>query len=503
LKKENRYKNFILLFLGGYLLLALSNHITLSNTELGYLLTEGEWFWRDGRVMATNQHSYTALEVTVQNNHWLGAAIFYKIHSWIGFSGLHFILAMGYVVSFIAIYRVFQKEHHILWTVLLGMLAAPLFALHQVIGSVLFTHLFAVVFWLILYYYQQQKITYKWLFLLPLLQLIWVNSHEYFWIGWLLSLMAVIQAIFSNRAGLKWLLPILILNVMASFAHPFGLGGVEQALSKIIAPPLIMPIWQRSTWAAYSLVHSYSLLYIMLLSLVSMVNLLLLIKQKQAYKFWFYGTSISFIALGWWANQLAPLLVLPFLYSSFSIVEYYYLEDKPYQNLLSYQPPVWILYVLLPAFCTAGFYQPISNFGYGVQERETAIIDFIKEVGVEGNIFNNTTISGTLAYGVPDKLPTYISSQPQAHTTSFYTTEYFPKTLRPKGWKHIHDKYLFNAVIFRLEGAPIEQLEFMGNLLGNGQWTMIYYVKDYDVVLVKNNEVNQRLIKRYGINPST
>jgi uncharacterized protein YacL len=189
LKKENRYKNFILLFLGGYLLLALSNHITLSNTELGYLLTEGEWFWRDGRIMATNQHSYTALEVAVQNNHWLGAAIFYKIHSWIGFSGLHFILAIGYVVSFIAIYRVFQKE-------------------------------------------------------------------QYFWIGWLLSLMAVIQAIFSNRAGLKWLLSILILNVMASFAHPFGLGGVEEALSKIIAPPLIMPIWQRSTWAAYSLVHS-------------------------------------------------------------------------------------------------------------------------------------------------------------------------------------------------------------------------------------------------------
>ena len=184
----------------------------------------------------------------------------------------------------------------------------------------------------------------------------------------------------------------------------------------------------------------------------------------------------------------------------------YYLQKAPEEDLkhflVQYNPPVLTLYLLLPMFLVAGFVQPVNNMGYGLRADETESIDFINQVGIQGPFFHNSAISGLMAYGLPQNQPLYISSQALAHPTTFLTEQYFPQILDPLAWKTIHDEYLFNAVIFRLKNEATSQLEFMGNLLGNGKWAMVYYKKDYEVILLKRNEKNQALIRQYEIRPN-
>lgn len=503
MKKGNKYSYLVLVLLGTYLFLALSNHIALSVGELGYLLKEGKWFWESGQIAFTNLHSYTAVDFAISNNHWGAAAVFYGIQQLIGFGGLHFLIAACYTAVFLALYQELYQKTSLFWSIAIGILAVPLFAMHNLVDAIFFTYIFTSVYWILLHKVLQQKIKVNWLLVLPLLQVVWVNSHEYFWIGWCLLFIASMCALLIKSKSTTLLIGTTMVSLLLSLVHPKGWQGVYTALQNSWESPVFMPIWEQPTWDAYLLTYSYSLLYVIAVVLVSSLFLILIIKKNMPQKIWLYTTGGSFLLLTLWTNQLAPLLVIPFLLSAFRVVTYFYAEEAEEQlALLKYKPPVLSLYILVPTFVAAGFYQPITNFGYGIQQEEVELVEFVNAAKIEGPVFNNTAISGLLAYGLEMPAPTYISSQPQAHPNEFYNQYYFPTILNPLGWKKVHDLYEFNTIIFRLKGASTEQLEFMGNLLGNGKWAMVYYVPDYEVVLVKKNEKNQSIIDRFRIKPN-
>lgn len=503
MKKESKKNYWVLVLLGMYLCLALSNHIALSVGELGYLLKEGKWFWESGEITYTNLHSYTAIDFGIPNNHWAAAAIFYGIQQLVGFGGLHLLVALSYTVVFIVLYRQLYQTVSLFWSIIIGLLAVPLFAMHNLVDAIFFTYMFASIYWIILSQFLKQDISVKWLLVLPLVQMFWVNSHMYFWIGWLLLLMASISALLGKSRSIKPLLGTLVGSFLTTLIHPKGWNGVYSALQNSWSSPIFMPIWEQPTLSAYGLTHSYTLLYVIVVTVVSIGSMLVTFKQKTPQKIWLYITSGSVVLLVLWTNQLAPLLVIPFMMSAFRAVAYFQEEETAQTaSLLKYRPPILSLYVLVPVFVAAGFYQPVTNFGYGIQEEEVAIGTFLNDAGIKGPIFNNTAISGLLTHELDMPAPLYISSQPQAHPNEFYNQYYFPTILNPLGWKKVHDLYQFNAIVFRLKGASTEQLQFMGNLLGNGKWAMVYYVPDYEVVLVKNNEQNQSIIDRFGIKPN-
>ena len=293
---------------------------------------------------------------------------------------------------------------------------------------------------------------------------------------------------------------------MASFMHPQFANGVYKALQTAFSSHPILPIWERTVLDAYLLTHSYILMYISVCLILSILGILLcLLKNDIIIKAKFFSLSTAFLLLFFcfWSNQLTPLLAIAMLIIAFPIGSHYISKvASEKQFILSYSPPVLALYSLTPIFIAAHFWSPINNFGYGLRENETNLVDFINRTKVAGPYFHNSSISGLLAYGLEDENNLFIATQPLAHPVDFYTTQYFPNILDPYAWKAIHDKYLFNSIIFRLEGESIKNLEFMGNLLGNGRWAMIYFKKDYEVILVRRNEKNQALINQFEIIPN-
>jgi hypothetical protein len=508
LKKQQSYRSWILLGLGLYLFLALSNHVSVAEGQLGYFIREGAIFWQQGDILYSNSLSYTSPGHPMYNNHWLASAFFYAIQQIIGFGGLQFLIAALYVLTFTFLFRMLVQPTKPFLALLIGLLAAPLFAMHNIIAPALFTHLFSVVFFVLLYQYINDKKTIKWLYVLPLLQLLWVNCHTYFFISWGLLLAAFLHALFHQKAKATPLLMITSLCLVASFVHPQFAQGTFGALSMAFSSSDILPIWERTTLDTYLLTHSYTLLYVLILSLITLLGSLGLgLKIKTSTpKFFILSTTILFLFFSLWSNQLVLLSGIAWLIITVPILSHYQ-EKQPEEDqksfFLQYNLPVLALYLLFPIFCVAGFAQPVNNFGYGLRVDETESIDFINQVGVQGPFFHNSAISGLMAYGLPQNQPLYLSSQALAHPTTFLTEKYFPRILDPVGWKAIHDEYLFNAIIFRLKNEATSQLEFMGNLLSNGKWAMVYYKKDYEVILLKRNKKNQALIRQYEIIPST
>lgn len=482
--------------------MALSNHIALSVGQLGYLMREGAMWWQDGTIAFANVHSYTTPDFEVQNHHWLAGVIFYGLQQWIGYGGLHVLAVLSYVALFLGLYRYTIKGAiPIVWQLIIGLLAVPLFTMHNLVDAIFFTYILVGIYWLLLSKSLDGKYSPKWLLLLPVLQMIWVNTHQYFWIGWALIVLALIQATFTNRGLVKWLLPVLLATVASAVLHPQGLQGLTTALQTAFVSPAIMPIQEQPTWAAYLLTQSYSLLYVLVVSgilLLGIINWVGIASKQQIASFWQISTSVLLTLLALWSNQLAPLLLIPFFLIAFANVQQYYTAEDNYQQLLRYCPPSLVLYLLVPVFVAAGYYNPIANLGYGLRGEEQKITNFINKAGIQGPIFHNTAISGLLVSELEQPQPLYISSQPQAHPTNFYQQDYFPTILSPMGWKTIHDQYQFNAIVIRLQGMSIPQLQFMGNLLGNGRWSMVYLEPDYEVILIKKTPKNQIIIDRFN-----
>ncbi|WP_052594787.1 hypothetical protein [Aureispira sp. CCB-QB1] len=509
MEKQQSYRSWILLGLGLYLLIALSNHISVAEGQLGYFLREGAIFWQQGDVLLSNSLSYTTPEHPIQNNHWLAAVIFYSIHQTIGFAGLHLLVALLYAILFVFLFQTLSVTTvYYLVSLLIGGLAIPLFATHNIVDPVLFSHLFSMLYFTIVYQYLSGQKNSSWLYSLPFLQIIWVNSHTYFFIGSIVLFLGFIQTFIYQKEKSSPLLIVTLLSLLTSLVHPQFINGMIGAFRVAFSSSEILPIWERTTLDAYWLSHSYILLYALILgTLVLLGGILLGSKIKTIPLPFFSLSSVAlFLFFAFWNNQLILLAGIAWLIVSFPIANYYQqkqVEKNIKDFFLQYNPPVLSLYLLIPTFLVAGFYQPIHNFGYGLRENETEAVDFINQVGVQGPFFHNTAISGLMAYGLKETQPLYVSSQALAHPTSFLTQQYFPQILDPVSWKSIHDKYQFNAILFRLHNESIPQLEFMGNLLGNGQWAMIYYKKDYEVILVKRNEKNQALIRQYEIIPNT
>ena len=260
MKKQQSYQSWILVGLGLYLFLALSNHVSVAEGQLGYFIREGAIFWQKGEILFSNGLSYTSPNQPMYNNHWLASAFFYLIQQVIGFGGLHFLVIMLYILAFFLLFRLFTQAQKPIFVVLIGLLAVPLFAMHNIIAPVLFTHLFSLVFFLLLYQYLNDKKTIKWLYCLPVLQVFWVNSHTYFFISLGLLILAFLQALFHQKEKATPLLIITILCLVASFVHPQFAKGTFGALSIALSSHDILPLWERNTLDTFLLTQSYTLL---------------------------------------------------------------------------------------------------------------------------------------------------------------------------------------------------------------------------------------------------
>jgi hypothetical protein len=128
-------------------------------------------------------------------------------------------------------------------------------------------------------------------------------------------------------------------------------------------------------------------------------------------------------------------------------------------------------------------------------------VTFMKEANVKGRIFNNYVVGNYLIYGLYPQEQVYVDARPEAYPAAFFD-DYWRMLSDEAFFNEQVEKYNINAVVMNvfLED-PTKIRPFLTRLLQSPDWVPVY--GDGRVtILVRNNEANADVIKKYKISVS-
>jgi len=227
MNKKKTFQIFILILLIAWYGFFLFHKIDLTTADLGRHIKNGELVLNgDFGILKSNFYSYTEPDFPVINHHWGGGVIFYLIWTVAGFTGLSFFYLILSLFIFYLFFRIAEKESNFNIAFIISLLLIPLIAQRTEIRPEIFSYLFMALFFWILWHWQKKRISDKWLFILPVLGIFWVNTHIYFIFGPALIGLFLVDGLIRKKKILNKLGLILILTSLASLINPFFIKAI-------------------------------------------------------------------------------------------------------------------------------------------------------------------------------------------------------------------------------------------------------------------------------------
>lgn len=484
---------FTLLFVGFF------HKISAITQDLGRHFLLGEIILKTHSVPLTNLFSYTYPDFPFINLHWLSEVVFYLIFIISGFNGLLIVSTLIVLISF---YLVFSKS--IKTTPLLPLTIGSILYLRVLfertdIRPEIFSFLFLSLFISILYSYRK-KYT-RLIFVLPLIELLWVNMHIYFIVGIaILGLFLIDSILMRLKRGelMKFskilsttsapLLSVLILSILATLINPSGINGALYPFHvfdnygyQIEENQNIFFLWQYS--------QKQTIIYFVLSSTLLFLSLIFSIKKARLID-WFL--SIFFTILAITAIRNFPLFVfatfIPFIRNLSILTNKISLFNKRI--------------ILIPLFLIL-FWQitqvlSLNEAGFGVETGAKNGADFFLKNNLKGPIFNNFDVGGYLDYRLYPKEKIFVDNRPGEYPSSFFQETYIPMQLSQNIFEKVDQKYKFNTIFFSHTDQTPWGTSFVKQIVDNKNWKIIY-LDDYVIILAKNNLENKNLTKKFSM----
>lgn len=275
----------ILIRLSCGLLLALFivNRVAIINADpdlWGYLAF-GKLFWNSSRFPYQDVFSYLPTLHLWVYHEWLTGVFFYPIYKFLGFSGLQFLKYSFALATMALVYITARKRGG-------RRLASALFIIlimrgfiyygYSPVRAQIFTYFF---FALTLYLLETSRLTGSWrrLWLLVPIQILWCNLHGGFLAGLgLMALYALGEAI-SRRPYLPYL-GVLVLSGLATLINPYGLHYWHYLIQAVTMPR--PQIWE---WGSiYHLYRTGNISIDEIINLLVMVILTLILAWRNHWR---------------------------------------------------------------------------------------------------------------------------------------------------------------------------------------------------------------------------
>jgi tetratricopeptide (TPR) repeat protein len=188
------------------LALALSFSINkVEERDFGWLLKTGQYICESAAVPRADVYSYTAAGNKYIDSHWLYQVLLYASYRLLGIAGPTLLTAALALVTFVLVYRAgFDREKYAVTATLTA--AAIIMASERFLTRPhVVTLFFLAAYFLILERHRERGT--RLIFLLPVLQLLWVNMHGLFVLGLILPAVylafALLERILKLPRGLN------------------------------------------------------------------------------------------------------------------------------------------------------------------------------------------------------------------------------------------------------------------------------------------------------------
>ncbi|MDO8639369.1 MAG: hypothetical protein Q7R53_00450 [bacterium] len=501
-----------LIFSISLLLLAEFFHKISSITQdLGRHLLNGQIILQTHSLPKTNFFSFTYPDFPFINSHWLSEVVFYLVFKLSGFDGLLIFTTLIALAAFSFIFFYALKRFGLIPTAITSILYLNILSERTDLRPEILSFLFLSLFMIILYKYQE-KFT-KWIFVLPLIEFFWANTHIYFFIGISIVGLFLIDNLIANRKKLKnkdtFVLALVFFgSIAASFINPNGIEGA------------LYPLKVFENYG-YSIEENQNIFFLESLGFNKPAVLFL----KVSFVFLFTSLIFSF-------KKTRPLDWMLFFF--FSILSVAVVRNLPvfvfgtfivfnqnfsmfYKNLITFLHKrnknidllseksiassllIICLIVIIILFMKVSFSR--HSFGFGVETGAKNGADFFISQNLKGPIFNNFDIGSYLDFRLYPKEKVFIDGRPEAYPASFFKDVYIPMQENEAIFEKVSEKYKLNSIFFAYtDQTPWANL-FIKQIINNKKWKLVY-LDDYAVILIKNTSSDNKVLDKFSVDPN-
>ncbi len=474
--------------------------ISAITQDLGRHIFLGDIIRLNGSIPKTNLFSYTYPDFPFINHHYLPEIIFSLLYHQFSFQGLMILTFFLIFTSFGLLYFSALKKYSLIATSIVSLLLLRVLFERTDIRPELFSYLFLSLFLVILFKFRE-KYT-RLIFLLPFIELLWVNSHIYFFIGlgvigifWLDELMRKRTIHDKNVLTLTLILGI---SSVITLINPNGIHGAiypftvfhnyGYSIEENQTPFLLSQLgFQKTSW-----------LYLQISLGLLFTSLLLAVKKTRIID-WLLCISFSVIAL--LAVRNFPLfslaVFLPFIRTLTIIISEIQTrvdEAYPKRTLL-----LFLMTAVLLCFVYILQIREVSSLRQLSPSPETGAsmgIDFFQREKLKGPIFNNFDIGSYLIFRLYPQEKVFIDGRPEAYPAHFFKEVYIPMQQDPSVFQRIERKYGFNTILFSHNDMTPWAQQFIKDIIENENWKTVY-LDPYMIILVKNTPKNAHVIAEY------
>ncbi len=473
-------------------LVLLSLHF-INDSDLGFHLAGGRWILENHRFPSQDTYTYTVAGRPYLDIHWLYQVALYLFYRLGGYTLLSLVHSGLILAAFILAWKRVRLTGAPVWMGVL-LLAAAIGASEirfRARPEVASWFLMGLTLWVLdQRLYRKRNL----LFLLPPLQLVWVNTEGLFVLGWGLMAFYWLSGYWHSGKPDPKLLRYSLGAVACGLVNPNFFRGLLYPFSHLamlstanvfkytvqeLEPPWALPVATDFAFFSYLLIYK-------LFSLFLLVLLLATFRRRKLHEWLlalaFFGLSVS-------ALRNVPLFLmacLPVAASAWNDLGWDRL--RKFQSAFLARPFfAWVMAALLSGaslqVTTNAHYvsgRRTDRFGVGLALRELPVraCRFLAENHLDGRIVNQLDSGGWLDWqGPPGR--TFVDGRLEVMGRDFYT-EYM-ESMSPGGLARLAAKYRADILFFKPTHAP----QWILDLTHMPDWRLVYLDETAAVYLRK------------------
>ena len=507
----------MLLILIAWYIFFLAKKMDLVTADLGRHIANGGIILHNGfsgaghSVLYSNLYSYTDPNYSFLNHHSASGVIFFLINQIAGFNGVSIYFIVVSIATFLIFFHIARRTAGFSLSFALALLFIPLIADRVEIRPEAFSYFFIAMFFYMLRQWYEQKINPRWLYLLPVLTLLWVNIHIYFFFGFFLVAVFFLNEVIAFTKGtsptavrtrIKQLFIVIVLMVLAALCNPAGIKGLLYPLA-IFKNYGYLIVENQSIWflERMGFMTSTFPLFKISLGIVAASFVACIAKRRAACSFINAAiactlTAISLLAIRNFA--LFGLFALPITAEHIAAILPAHIKHDMETFYSGFVFLLSLFAIGVFALAYPRIAQQYQMFGIGLAPSIPDAAMFFLDHHIQGPILNNYDIGGYLIYYLYPRERVFVDNRPEAYPDSFFTNIYIPLQQNEDAWQAANAIYGFNAIFFSHRDYTPWAQAFLIARIKDPNWAPVF-ADQYAIIFLKRNAVNDSLIKEFEI----
>ena len=472
----------------------------LNDGDTGYHIRAGEYILQTHSIPRQDIFSFHEPPLPWTAHEWLSEVIMAIVHRSFGLTGIviffSFILSLVYFLFF----KILKADNNIVLSMIFSLLVLLSSMLHWLARPHLFSLLLTVIWYYLLDEYQYKDRNY--LYVLPLIMLLWVNLHGGFLAGFILIGIYIFgnivkfvtsesaeKGIYERKVKLLGITTIICL--LACLINPFGYHILLFPF-KLVSNKFIMDHVHEFLSPNFHqlLPFKYFLLLMFVIFALSSVkvNLIELLLILMFTNMSLYSARYIPLFCIITAPILLRLLNSILARSDGRLAKFLKKRSDNISTIdISTKGHLWPVatIILVVIFAKVGK----IDFKFSEKTKPVAAVEFLKKEKIKGNMFDNDEFGDYIIYAAWPEYKVFFDGRIDMYGVDMLK-EYLKIAKVKPGWNEILKKYDINWIIYNSNSA----LSLF--LMQTDDWKLIY-ADEVANILVKNIQKNQYLIEKY------